>query len=70
MNKDGTWVRLSAESVNAYADGCPDVAWCLQYHRHLDKVLLIPIEENSPTVVRIIYYLLFTECRIMHSYYT
>ncbi|KAJ0183668.1 hypothetical protein K1T71_000091 [Dendrolimus kikuchii] len=47
-NKDGSWVRLSSESVSAYSEGCSDVAWCLQHHRHLDRVLLIPIEENSP----------------------
>ncbi|CAH2036091.1 unnamed protein product, partial [Iphiclides podalirius] len=45
-NKDGTWVRLSVESTNAYIyyAGSASIAWCLQHHRELDLVLLVPIE--------------------------
>ncbi|XP_048488841.1 E3 ubiquitin-protein ligase MYCBP2 [Plutella xylostella] len=40
VNKDGTWVRLSADSMQAFADSTAAVAWCLQYHRQLDRALL------------------------------
>ncbi|XP_041987793.1 E3 ubiquitin-protein ligase highwire [Aricia agestis] len=46
LNKDGTWVRLSAESVQAYAESCTGVAWCLQYHRHLERTLLVPVDDE------------------------
>ncbi|CAG9782000.1 unnamed protein product [Diatraea saccharalis] len=45
VNKDGTWVRLSEESVRAYTDNCTEVAWCLQHNRHLDRTLLVPVEQ-------------------------
>lgn len=28
------------------------VAWCLQHHRHLDKVLLVAVEPCTPPQVR------------------
>ncbi|KAL0852363.1 hypothetical protein ABMA28_000563 [Loxostege sticticalis] len=43
-NKDGTWVRLSEESVRAYTDAGGAVAWCLQHNRHVDRALLVPVE--------------------------
>ncbi|CAK1554738.1 unnamed protein product [Leptosia nina] len=48
-NKDGTWVRLSNDSVQAYVEGNVDVAWCLQYHRQLDRTLLGPVEDEPHT---------------------
>ncbi|XP_050560251.1 E3 ubiquitin-protein ligase MYCBP2 isoform X7 [Spodoptera frugiperda] len=48
VNKDGTWVRLSAESVRAYTDEMTEVAWCIQHHRHLDRALLVPVEPTTP----------------------
>ncbi|XP_063374022.1 E3 ubiquitin-protein ligase MYCBP2 [Cydia amplana] len=48
VNKDGTWVRLGAESVRAHAAGGAGVAWCLQHHRHLDRALLLPVDATSP----------------------
>uniref|UniRef100_A0A2A4J982 Uncharacterized protein n=1 Tax=Heliothis virescens TaxID=7102 RepID=A0A2A4J982_HELVI len=50
VNKDGTWVRLSAASVRAYTEGLAEVAWCLQHHRHLDRALLVPLPD--PPAVR------------------
>ncbi|XP_059059876.1 E3 ubiquitin-protein ligase MYCBP2 [Achroia grisella] len=48
VNKDGTWVRLTEDSARAYTDSSAEIAWCLQYHRHLDKELLVPTESCSP----------------------
>ncbi|XP_047524361.1 E3 ubiquitin-protein ligase MYCBP2 isoform X3 [Pieris napi] len=48
-NKDGTWVRLNNDSVQAYVEGNVDVAWCLQYHRQLDRALLGPVEDGPTT---------------------
>ncbi|CAG4984339.1 unnamed protein product, partial [Parnassius apollo] len=47
VNKDGTWVRLSEDSKHAYAYGAVGIAWCLQHHRQLDRVLLVPIEPSE-----------------------
>ena len=53
INKDGTWVRLSAESVGAYTEGGAEVAWCLQHHRHLDRALLVPLEPTTPPPLQV-----------------
>lgn len=54
VNKDGTWVRLGAESARAHADGGAGAAWCLQHHRHLDRALLLPVDATtSPQVLTI-----------------
>nr|XP_049693135.1 E3 ubiquitin-protein ligase MYCBP2 isoform X3 [Helicoverpa armigera] len=45
VNKDGTWVRLSAASARAYTPGLAEVAWCLQHHRQLDRALLVPLPD-------------------------
>ncbi|XP_052746829.1 E3 ubiquitin-protein ligase highwire isoform X2 [Bicyclus anynana] len=47
VNKDGTWVRLSAESAQTYAEGSAGVSWCLQYHAHLDRTLLVPVDDDD-----------------------
>ncbi|CAH0402064.1 unnamed protein product [Chilo suppressalis] len=47
VNKDGTWVRLSEESVRAYTDNYTEVAWCLQHNRHFDRALLVPVEQYT-----------------------
>ncbi|CAH0716569.1 unnamed protein product, partial [Brenthis ino] len=46
-NKDGTWVRLSQESAQTYAESSAGVAWCLQYHGHLDRSLLLPVDDED-----------------------
>ncbi|KPJ10308.1 E3 ubiquitin-protein ligase highwire [Papilio machaon] len=40
-NKDGVWVRLSEEAMKSYTTFPVAIAWCLQYHRQLDLVLLV-----------------------------
>ncbi|XP_045784545.1 E3 ubiquitin-protein ligase MYCBP2 [Maniola jurtina] len=47
VNKDGTWVRLSAESAKTYTEGSAEVAWCLQFHGHLDRTLLVPVDDDD-----------------------
>ncbi|XP_069365103.1 E3 ubiquitin-protein ligase MYCBP2 isoform X3 [Maniola hyperantus] len=47
VNKDGTWVRLSAESAHTYTEGSAAVAWCLQFHGHLDRTLLVPVDDDD-----------------------
>ncbi|XP_064076475.1 E3 ubiquitin-protein ligase MYCBP2 [Vanessa tameamea] len=47
VNKDGTWVRLSHETMQTYIEGCVSVAWCLQYNSHLDRTLLVPVEDED-----------------------
>ena len=49
-NSDGIWVRLGQESLlefcnlPSYTEG-----WCLQYNQHLEKTLLVPINEPKST---------------------
>lgn len=50
VNKDGTWVRLSAESAQTYSEGSAGVAWCLQYHGHLDRTMLLPVDDDDTQV--------------------
>ncbi|XP_050683096.1 E3 ubiquitin-protein ligase MYCBP2 [Leptidea sinapis] len=40
LNKDGSWVRLGSISLEAFVEGNVEIAWCIQYHRQLDKTLL------------------------------
>ncbi|XP_038216347.1 E3 ubiquitin-protein ligase highwire [Zerene cesonia] len=49
LNKDGAWVRLSGDSIQAYVESNVDVAWCMQYHRQLDCALLGPVEDEPVT---------------------
>uniref|UniRef100_A0A915IBF2 RCR-type E3 ubiquitin transferase n=1 Tax=Romanomermis culicivorax TaxID=13658 RepID=A0A915IBF2_ROMCU len=49
-NKDGVWLKLSEESTTLFCPGFSkrNAVWCLQYHKHLKKVLLIKeMETNS-----------------------
>lgn len=49
-NKDGVWVRLSEQSIQAYTT-CPvGIAWSLQYHRQLDLVLLVSNQTSEADV--------------------
>ncbi|CAG0913072.1 unnamed protein product [Notodromas monacha] len=43
QNKDGTWVRLTHDSLRAHCH--PDImeGWSLQYNQHLGKNLLVPV---------------------------
>lgn len=47
MNKDGTWVRLNMDSARTYTEGIASIGWCLQYHKQLDRTLLIPVEPRT-----------------------
>lgn len=49
-NDDGTWLRLSTESIREHCspNWFPAEAWCLQYNQHLDKTLLFPVIEADP----------------------
>lgn len=42
-NDDGSWVRLSNESVREWCRDQRSEAWCLQYNQHLNKTLLFPV---------------------------
>lgn len=46
-NDDGTWVRLSAESVREWCRDQRSEAWCLQYNHHLNKTLLFPVADSD-----------------------
>ncbi len=52
QNADGLWVRLSPEAlvdlgIPGHAEG-----WCLQFNQHLEKTLLVPVEEpKAPRAV-------------------
>ena len=43
MNDDGTWLRLSMESVKEFCYNPLAEAWCMQYNQHLGRTLLFPI---------------------------
>lgn len=49
-NDDGTWLRLSTESIREHCSPAwfPAEAWCLQYNQHLEKTLLFPVVEADP----------------------
>lgn len=42
-NDDGTWLRLSTESIREWCLGQHSEAWCLQFNQHTGKTLLFPI---------------------------
>ena len=42
-NDDGTWLRLSMESVKECCYNQFSEAWCMQYNQHLGRTLLFPI---------------------------
>ncbi|KAG1690691.1 E3 ubiquitin-protein ligase MYCBP2 [Nymphon striatum] len=44
-NDDGVWLRVSQESVKKYCQNYQVEAWSLQYNKHSDKTLLLPLEE-------------------------
>ncbi len=50
QNADGVWVRLAPETLAAmtiqHAEG-----WCLQFNQHLEKTLLVPVEDPKPLPV-------------------
>lgn len=43
-NDDGIWLRVSQESVKKYCQNYHAEAWSLQYHKHAEKTLLLPLE--------------------------
>lgn len=47
QNDDGTWVRLSTESIRQHVVTAwfPTEAWCLQFNLHLNKTLLFPVHD-------------------------
>ncbi len=46
QNSDGVWVRLAPETMVAMAINHAE-GWCLQYNNHLEKTLLVPVEEHK-----------------------
>ena len=46
-NADGIWVRLGQESLLEFCSGSYSEGWCLQYNQHLEKTLLVPINESK-----------------------
>lgn len=48
QNSDGVWVRLSQEALIKYSPNHTSEGWCLQYHQHLEKTLLVPVAEPKP----------------------
>ncbi|XP_022651457.1 E3 ubiquitin-protein ligase rpm-1-like isoform X3 [Varroa destructor] len=50
-NDDGLWLRLTPESAQQHcrrlSPSQAHEAWCMQYHNHLGKTLLIPAEDKS-----------------------
>lgn len=49
QNDDGTWVRLSTESIRQHVETTwfPTEAWCLQLNAHLNKTLLFPVHDSA-----------------------
>ncbi|XP_060809498.1 E3 ubiquitin-protein ligase MYCBP2 [Amyelois transitella] len=47
VNKDGTWVRLTEEAARVFTEESGRIAWCIQHHRHFDRVMLV--STDSPT---------------------
>lgn len=49
QNDDGTWVRLSTESIRQHVvtTWFPTEAWCLQFNSHLNRTLLFPVNETE-----------------------
>lgn len=47
QNDDGTWVRLSTESIRQHVvtTWFPTEAWCLQFNTHLNRTLLFPVHD-------------------------
>ncbi|KAK4016037.1 hypothetical protein OUZ56_031000 [Daphnia magna] len=46
-NDDGTWLRLSTESIREWCINHHSEAWCLQYNQHIGKTLLFPINTTQ-----------------------
>jgi E3 ubiquitin-protein ligase MYCBP2 len=46
-NDDGTWLRLSTESIKEWCQQQYSEAWCLQYNQHLGRTLLFPIDSGE-----------------------
>ncbi|XP_046440285.1 E3 ubiquitin-protein ligase MYCBP2-like isoform X2 [Daphnia pulex] len=46
-NDDGTWLRLSTESIREWCINPYSEAWCLQYNQHISKTLLFPISTTQ-----------------------
>ncbi|KAI5734120.1 hypothetical protein M8J77_002638 [Diaphorina citri] len=47
-NEDGVWVRLHSETMKEYCGAFYQEAWCLQYNQHLNKTLLLPMNQTKP----------------------
>ncbi|KAL1517027.1 hypothetical protein ABEB36_000847, partial [Hypothenemus hampei] len=53
-NDDGIWLRLSADTIRQYCNPQIIEAWCLQYHQHLGKTLLLPVEEPKTILEQVL----------------
>lgn len=49
QNDDGTWVRLSTESIRQHVETTwfPTEAWCLQFNSHSNRTLLFPVPDPT-----------------------
>jgi E3 ubiquitin-protein ligase MYCBP2 len=46
QNSDGTWVRLAPEAMISMGIAQHAEGWCLQYNSHLEKTLLVPVNDE------------------------
>lgn len=49
-NNDGYWLKLNSNTIRKYCNAGYMDAWCLQYHQHLGKTLLVSIEGPKSTL--------------------
>ncbi len=68
QNADGLWVRLAPDSLAELATSEPPgrqhpEGWCLQYNQHLEKTLLVPVEEPKAAETAEVQVLTHTACR-------
>ena len=43
-NDDGTWIKLKEETIIEYTGESHEEAWCLSFHKKLDRQLLVDVE--------------------------
>lgn len=46
-NDDGSWVKLKEESIVEFTGKSHEEAWCLSFHKALDRQLLVDVEVCS-----------------------
>jgi E3 ubiquitin-protein ligase MYCBP2 len=48
-NEDGTWIKLTDESIVEYTEKSHEQAWCLSFHKKLNRQLMVDVEEPVMT---------------------